>query len=85
MIERITIDDQGRPWIRRATAQGVTFDVYDRAGKPVASVEFGAATAEQGAVNTPAHMPFVVRGDNVYTVVLDEDDVPHVVRYQIVR
>jgi hypothetical protein len=30
-------------------------------------------------------MPFVVRGDVVYAVVLDEDDVQHVVRLQIVR
>jgi hypothetical protein len=63
----------------------VTFDVYDRAGKPVAIVELSAATAEQGAVNTPVHTPFVVRGNQVYMVIFDEDDNPHVIRYEIVR
>jgi hypothetical protein len=85
VIDRITIDDQGRPWIRRTNAGGVTFDVYDRDGKPVASVELAAAAAEMGAIRSPAHLPFVVRKDNVYMVVIDEDDVQHVVRYQIVR
>jgi hypothetical protein len=85
-IDRITIDDQGRPWIRRTNAQGlVTFDVYDRAGKPVASVDLSAAITETGPINSPMHMPFVVRGDHVYMVVLDDDDVQHVVRYQIGR
>jgi len=28
-IERITVDDQGRPWVRRTNAQGViAFDIY---------------------------------------------------------
>lgn len=85
VIERITIDDQGRPWIRRTNAGGVTFDVYDRDGKPLASVDLAAATAEMGAIRSPAFLPFVVRRDHVYMVVLDDDDVQHVVRYQIVR
>jgi hypothetical protein len=78
-VERITVDDQGRPWIRRTNAQGaITFDIYDRDGRPVAS-------AELGVVRTPVGYPFVVRNDHVYMVVLDEDDVQHVVRYQIGR
>ena len=85
-IQRITIDDQGRPWIRRTNAQGlVTFDVYDRAGKPVANVDLSAAITEMVAINSPMYMPFVVRKDHVYMVVLDDDDVQHVVRYQIAR
>ena len=85
-VQRITVDDQGRPWIRRTNAQGlVTFDVYDRAGKPVASVDLSAAIAEMGAINSPMHMPFVVRKDHVYMIVLDDDDVQHVVRFQIGR
>lgn len=79
VIDRITIDDQGRPWIRRSNAEGaIIFDVYDRNGRSVAS-------AEMAGVNSPSFLPFVVRKDNVYMVVLDEDDVQHVVRYQIVR
>lgn len=86
LIERITIDDQGRAWIRRSNAQGtITFDIYGRDGKAIASVEFGAGNLESGAINSPVFLPFVVRKDNVYMVVLDDDDVQHVVRYQIVR
>jgi hypothetical protein len=78
IIEQVTIDDQGRPWVRRANAQKVVeFDVYDTNGKPVATVAFPR-------VRTPG-WPFIVRGEHVFTVVLDEDDVPHVVRYQIDR
>ena len=78
-IERITVDDQGRPWVRRTNAQGVIeFDVYSNVGQPVATVMLGR-------FRSPAHFPFVVRGDNVYMVVLDEDDVQHVVRFHIER
>jgi hypothetical protein len=62
-IERITVDDQGRPWVRRTNAQGVVaFDIYGSSGQPV-------ATAELGAYRSPAYLPFVVRGDDVYMVV----------------
>ena len=85
-LDRITIDDQGRPWIRRTNAQGVVaFDVYDRSGKPVATVDLSAAITEMGEIRSPAFLPFVVRNDHVYMVVLDDDDVQHVVRYQIER
>jgi hypothetical protein len=78
-IERITMDDQGRPWVRRSDARGrVSFDVYSAAGQLI-------ATAELGPYRSPMHLPFVVRGGNVYAVVLDEDDVQHVVRFAIER
>jgi hypothetical protein len=78
-IQSIRIDDQGRPWVSRVDAAGRTsFDVYSTAGQLTATVDFGAW-------RNPANMPFVVRGDVVYAVVLDEDDVQHVVRLQIVR
>lgn len=76
-IQRITVDHQGRPWIRRSDAKGaVTFDVYSPSGRLIAS-------AELGQYRSPAHLPFVVRGDDVYAVVLDDDDVQHVVRFAI--
>lgn len=78
-IERITVDDQGRPWIRRSNAKGeVSFDIYSASGQLI-------ATAELGKHRSPAFLPFVIRGDNVYTVVFDEDDVQHVVRFTIER
>ena len=79
IIDAILVDDQGRPWVRRTNAQGlIEFDIYDTVGRPV-------ATAALPRVRNPAHLPFVVRGDNAYTVVFDEDDVPYVVRFQIER
>jgi hypothetical protein len=79
IIDAILIDDQGRPWVRRTNAQGlVEFDVHDPNGRPVATVALPK-------VRNPAHLPFVVRGENVYTVVFDEYDVPYVVRFQIER
>jgi hypothetical protein len=41
------------------------------------------ASVALGKYRNPGHLPFVVRGDNVFTVVLDEDDVQHVVRFAI--
>jgi hypothetical protein len=79
IIDAILVDDQGRPWVRRTNAQGlVEFDIYDTNGRPV-------ATAALPKVRNPSFLPFVVRGDQVYTVVFDEDDVPYVVRFQIER
>ncbi len=76
-IERISVDDQGRPWVRRTNAQGVIeFDVYSSSGQPVATVMLGKYRTWP---------PFVVRGDNAYMVVLDDDDVQHVVRFLIER
>jgi hypothetical protein len=78
-IDRIVIDDQGRPWVRRTNARGeITFDIYSPTGQLIAS-------AEMGNYRSPTYLPFVVRGDNVYTVVFDEDDVQHVVRFTIER
>lgn len=76
-IERIIVDDQGRPWVRRTDAKGaVAFDVFSTGGQLIATLELGAR-------RSPTHLPFVVRGDNIYMVVLDEDDVQHVVRFTI--
>ncbi len=77
VIDKIYVDDQGRPWVRRTNAQGVIeFDVYSSSGQSVATVTLGKYRTWP---------PFVVRADNVYLVVLDEDDVQHVVRFQIER
>jgi len=39
--------------------------------------------ADLGAYRTAADFPFVVRGDHVYMVVLDDDDVQYVARFLI--
>ncbi|NUQ13073.1 MAG: hypothetical protein HUU26_12235 [Gemmatimonadaceae bacterium] len=76
-ISRITIDGEGRPWVRRTDATGaVLWDVFSATGQFLATAEL-----PPGA-RAPAAAPWVVRGRTVYTVLLDEDDVPYVVRLQ---
>lgn len=53
-------------------------DVVDAAGRVV-------ATMSLGPINTSIYSPFTVKGDNIYLVVLDEDDVPFVARLRITR
>lgn len=57
---------------------GVEFDIYGTDGRIV-------ATAALGVVNNPSWLPFVVRGDNIYTIVVDQDDIPHLARFKIGR
>jgi hypothetical protein len=78
-IDRLTVDDQGRLWVRHTNAKGaIEFDIYSANGRIIAS-------AELGVYNSSVWQPFVVHGDNVYAVVLDEDDVQHVARFRITR
>jgi hypothetical protein len=76
-VEQIDIDDAGQLWIRRQTGRGVGIDVWDGAGRHVASIE--------------PPLPFrrgsdlIVRRDRAYAVVMDADDVPAIIRYRIVR
>lgn len=79
LIDRLTVDDHGRLWVRRTNAAGeVVFDIFDTTGAPLAS-------AVLGRYRTSVWRPFVVRGDNVYAVVLGTDDVEQVVRFSISR
>lgn len=76
-IERLTVDDQGRLWVRRTNAAGeIEFDIYGADGTPLA----GAVLGKQ---KTPTWLPFVIRGDAMYAVVLGEDDLQHIVRFEI--
>jgi hypothetical protein len=65
--------------VRRTSADTTAsvFDVFDRTGSHVASVE--APFAPWRFLNP------VIRGDQFYALVRDEDDVPYVVRARIVR
>lgn len=78
-IERLTIDDRGRLWMRRTTGAGaIEFDIYDAEGTAL-------ATAVMGSYRTSPYRPFIVRGDDLYVVVLDADDVEQIVRFRIAR
>lgn len=76
-IDRLEVDDRGRLWVRRSNADGsIAFDVFDRAGMLV-------GTATLSGYRISLWRPFVVRGNNVYAVVLGEDDLQFVVRFRI--
>lgn len=78
-IDRITVDDSARLWVRRANPSGgILFDIVGADG----TLE---ATLELNGVQTSTWSPFVVRGDDVYLVILGEDDVPQVGRFRITR
>ena len=75
IIERVLIDEQGRAWVKRTSAQGIIeFDLYERTGQQLATIVLGKYRTGT---------PFVVRGEHVYMVIFDEDDVQYVARFQI--
>lgn len=76
-IDRLTVDDQGRVWVRSTNPAGaIEFTVYSPEGALV-------ATAVWGRYNSPTWHPFVVRGGSLYAVVQDDDDVQHVAHFRI--
>lgn len=78
-IDRIVADGDGRLWVMRSTANNTReLDVVDAKGRVI-------ATMSLGKVRTSNYTPFTVQGDNIYLVVLDEDDVPFVGRFRITR
>lgn len=78
-IDRLTVDDQGRLWVRRTAGNGtLAFDVFGTNGRIV-------ATAAMTGCRTSVWQPFVVRRENVYTVCYDEDDVQFVTRFRVGR
>lgn len=78
-ITRLTMDDAGRLWVRRDVGvHDLLFDLIRADG----TLE---ATVSLSGVRTNTWSPFVVRGDDVYLVILGEDDVPQVGRFRITR
>jgi sugar lactone lactonase YvrE len=69
-------DDQGYLWVQPYAREGQAagYDVFDPAGRYLGHVEMPAPT---GFVHP------VVRGNLLYAVVLDDDDVAYVARYRI--
>ncbi|HEY4320353.1 MAG TPA: 6-bladed beta-propeller [Gemmatimonadales bacterium] len=76
-IAAIFADDLGRVWVRRngVPENAPVFEVYDATGRQVATVTSKGAIGDQVAI----------AGDAMITVNLDEDDVPSVVRYRIIK
>lgn len=77
-VERITLDDVGRLWVRRTASDGVVFDVLGQEGEYQATVRLGN-------YRSSLFSPFRIKGETVYMVTLDEDDVPQLRRFSIVK
>ena len=73
----LSIDDQGRLWARRARTDtlAIEFDVFSHEGRHVAVV------TGRGRAMSFGPSP-IVRGDDVYMLLRDEDDVPFVARFR---
>ncbi len=74
----IEVDDAGYLWVRRTELweNGAdTFDLFDPAGRYLGVVDNKLKVT----------WPMVIRGDALYAVSLDQDEVPRVVRARIVR
>jgi hypothetical protein len=79
VIQALDVDDTGRLWVRRTGSDTTKtlFDVWDDRGRHLAQLEAPFRIS-------PYWHP-VIRGNTLYTVVVDEDDVPYVVRARIDR
>lgn len=77
-FHRIVADDRNHLWVAPQLAEaedGRVFDVFDAEGRYLGPVRM--------AEKLHSFVPVLVRGDRLYTVVLDEMEVPYVVRYRI--
>lgn len=77
VIVALDVDDRGRLWVRRESADPVRteFDVFDANGRAVASVSAPFRIPPDGRVQ--------VKGDVMYAVAVDGDDVPYVIRSRV--
>jgi len=75
IVEGVSTDDIGRAWVRARTAAGFQLIVFNVEGRAVGRVPLPREPLRYG--------PLVVRGDRVYFVAVDADDVPSVVRYRV--
>jgi len=75
-IEGMQVDDQGRLWIRTPRDGAEThFDLFDPNGRHLAEVDVG--------LRLERWSPMAFRGDTLFAVVLDADDVPSIVRLRL--
>jgi streptogramin lyase len=79
-IGALYVDEDGRLWVQHAVRFGVastTYDIFDGRGRHLARLAL--------PVRSVGHLPLRARGDAVWLTVLDEDDVPSIVRYRVTR
>ncbi len=76
-VHGMFFDGEGRLWIKRITpAGGTEFDIFDRAGRLVTVVE--------SPFDPSNYIRPMFRGDRIYFFVPGTDDVPQIVRTQLV-
>lgn len=77
VIDQLTLDDEGRLWVRRRAEEGQTpvYDVFDREGGYQGSVRLG--------FRPHAYLAPRIRDGRLYAVVADELDVQTVVRAEL--
>jgi hypothetical protein len=81
-IAMLTVDDDGRLWVQHAArfrAGNAVFDVHDARGQHLGRVTIPRPLYAQG------YLPIKARGNDIWAVVIDDDEVPSVARYRIVR
>jgi hypothetical protein len=72
------LDQTGRLWVgRRRTATQRDFEVYDSSGRLVACLDMPAKLV--------LIRPLIITADRFYGIETDEDDLPYLVAYRIVR
>jgi sugar lactone lactonase YvrE len=78
-IVNMDVDDQNRLWVRRSVSDTRTtsFDVLDAQGQLVATVT--------APFRVPPYWHVTIRGNDVYSLVLDDDDVQFVVHARLSR
>ncbi|NNM04664.1 MAG: hypothetical protein HKO65_06130 [Gemmatimonadetes bacterium] len=74
LIQKLIVDDRGRLWVEREVDAGANpvYDVFDRAGEFWGSIKLDFKPDQ--------FRPIRVRHGHIYAVVLDEWDVPSIVR-----
>lgn len=78
-IDALTVDDDGRLWVRHAHVYGgttVTFDVHNPSGKHLARVLIPQRPG-------PTWLPVRARGNDVWIAVRDADDILSIARYRL--
>jgi len=77
LIQRLIVDDEGRLWVERTGREGdkPLYDIFDRHGDFQGSVELGFKPDQ--------FRPIRIRHGYIYAVVLDDLDVPSIVRAEM--
>lgn len=74
LLSAVEFDDQSRAWVEGMQHDSMLLAVYDSAGHQIAAMPAPARDLD---------VPYVIRGDRLYEVEKDEDDVQTVVVYKV--